>query len=337
MVTIGTSGLKPNRDNFSKYAFFLIPGMTTIAIAMMELGILGAIKPAMANTSPLSQIDRTATRSLVVEELQGRVTINDNPARLGDRLGVGDVITTGRGAIAILRVDSNIGVLELAENTTLEIRSLSGQPGLDPSQETVVFISGGRVRSSIARFVSAPFRNSTASQPPQEIAALNWEGIFSQDSQNSEKSVEASPFRVETPVTVAGVRGTSFGVDVGPDGKTGISTVEGIVGTSAEGEETQVNRQQFSVVNLNLPPTAPDLTPPLSALQVFQVTRLSPRRARIVGQVDPMDIVYIDNRAIVTDSEGKFDLIAQLPPSRRFRIVVRGPSVREREYSLPVP
>ncbi|MDT9188337.1 MULTISPECIES: FecR family protein [Limnospira] len=337
MVTTGTSWLKPNGDNFFKYAFFLIPGMTAIAITMMELGIFGAIKPAIANTSPLSQVDRTATRSLMVEELQGRVTINGRPAQFGDRLGVGDVITTGRRAIAILRVDSNIGVLELAENTTLEIRSLSGQPGLDPNQETVVFISKGRVRSSIARFVSAPFRNSTASHPPQEIAALNWEGIFSQDSQNSEESVETSPFRVETPVTVAGVRGTSFGVDVGPDGKTGISTVEGIVGASAEGQETQINREKSSVVNPNLPPTAPDLTPPLSDLQVFQVTRLSPRRARIVGQVDPMDIVDIDNRAIVTDSEGKFDLIANLPPSRRFRIVVRGPAVREREYSVPVP
>lgn len=327
-----TRELKPSYELFLNSAFCLLQAM----IAMSAMG-LGIIKPAIANTSLLSQGDRTSTRSLIVEELQGEVTINGSPAQFGDRLGVGDVIITAQGAIAILRVDSNIGVVELAENTTLEIKSLGGQPGINPNQETVFFVPQGRVRSSVSRFVSGRFRNSTAAKPSQEIAALNWEGILSQDSQNSEDSVEASPFRVETPVTVAGVRGTSFGVNVGPDGKTGVSTIEGIVGTLAEGEETQIQKENFSVVNPSQSPTNPDLTPALSGLQIFQVTRLSPRTVRVLGQVDPMDIVYIDNRAIVTDAEGKFDLTGYLPASRRLRIIVRGPSVREREYVLPVP
>jgi peptide/nickel transport system permease protein len=37
------------------------------------------------------------------------------------------------------------------------------------------------------------------------------------------------------------------------------------------------------------------------------------------------------------DRQGKFSIQGTLPPSRRLKIVVRGPSVTERHYSLAVP
>jgi len=300
--------------------------------------LFGAIAPARAAVPALQQQLQVVQgqRGLAVEGLQGDVTINGNPAQLGDRVGAGDVVVTGDGAIAILRVDSNIGTVEMAENTILEIRTTSGEAGIAPDQVTVFYVPKGRIRASVARFVSAPFRDTSTATRHQEIAALNWEGLLA-DEEDSEQSAEESPFRVETPVTVAGVRGTSFGVNVGPDGKTGVSTIEGIVGAISEGEEVRIEPDNFSVVNPGQSPTPPDLTPPLSGLEIFQVTRLNPRTVRVLGQVDPMDLVYIDNREIATDENGKFDAIADLPASRRLRIVLRGPSVRERHYILPVP
>ncbi|MEB3883052.1 FecR domain-containing protein [Lyngbya sp. CCY1209] len=300
--------------------------------------LFGAIAPARADVPTLQQQLQVVQgrRGLAVEGLQGDVTINGNPAQLGDRVGAGDLVVTGDGAIAILRVDSNIGTVEMAENTILEIRTTSGEAGIAPDQVTVFFVPKGRIRASVARFVSAPLRDTSTAAHPQEIAALHWEGLLA-DEEDSEQSAEESPFRVETPVTVAGVRGTSFGVNVGPDGKTGVSTIEGTVGAISEGEEVRIEPDNFSVVNPGQSPTSPDFTPPLSGLEIFQVTRLNPRTVRVLGQVDPMDLVYIDNREIATDENGKFDAIADLPASRRLGIVVRGPSVRERHYILPVP
>jgi hypothetical protein len=41
---------------------------------------------------------------------------------------------------------------------------------------------------------------------------------------------------ISSPSGVAGVRGTVFGVAVDPKGKTGISTLEGAVATTAKGQ-----------------------------------------------------------------------------------------------------
>ncbi|MEL7037329.1 MAG: FecR domain-containing protein [Cyanobacteria bacterium J06592_8] len=283
------------------------------------------INHAIANTltevnTEIETVQRLETRGLTIEELQGEfVTLNGNPAKIGDILQVGDQIQTGSESLVNLRVDSYIGLVELAEYTTLEVKELSGEAGFNPNQITVLSITAGQARFSISRFVSAPFWSETLPEDQRQQSIIN------------------SPFRIETPATIVGVRGTTFGVNVAEDGKTAIHTIEGTVGTISGGEEIRIELGEVSIINTSEKPTPVTTIPPLSELRVRSLTRLGLETVQLRGQVDPMDLVYINEQPIQTDIAGNFDFIGRLPVSRRLQVTVRGPSVRERHYIIAVP
>ena len=276
-------------------------------------------------------------RGLLVEEVRGEVAVNGQPAQVNEFLQQpGTQITTGRRSTARLRIDSNIGVVELAPNTTVEIQTISGSAGVDGNQMTVFSVTGGRIRLSISRFVSDIFRNLLGGGDINQIAALDTLsglGEFGDLAQEGGSASE-SPLRVETPVGVAGVRGTSFGVAVGPSGKTGVSTIDGIVGVLAQGREEIVNAGFFSAISPDGAPTTAQSTPRLSDLRRFSVIRTGTNAVRLLGKVDPMDLVYVNGQAVETDADGNFEYVGGAG-NGRINIVVRGPSVRERHYSLP--
>lgn len=275
--------------------------------------------PAIANPI-LETVQSLETRGLTLEEINGKsVTLNGEPAQVGDILKVGDQISTGKDTLVNLRIDSYIGLVEVAENTTVEVKSLSGEAGINPNQITVLSVTAGRVRLSISRFVSSPFWSETIPQNQRQNSVTN------------------SPFRIETPTTIIGVRGTTFGVNVAPDGRTAIHSLEGIVGVVTDGEEVKLEKGQVAIVNPAEKPTAVANIPPLSQLRVRSLTRLGLETVQLRGTVDPMDLVYINNQPIQTDAEGNFDFIGRLPVSRRLEVTVRGPSVRERFYVIAVP
>jgi hypothetical protein len=268
----------------------------------------------------LETVQRLETRGLTIEEINGEsVTLNGQPARVGDILQVGDQISTGKDTIVNLRIDSYIGWVEVAENTTVEVKTLSGEAGINPNQITVLSVTAGQVRLSISRFVSSPFWSETSPQNQRQTSVTN------------------SPFRIETPTTIIGVIGTTFGVNVSPDGKTAIHTLEGTVGVVNAGEEVSLENGEVAIVNPAEKPTPIDNIPPLSQLRVRSLTRLGLETVQLRGTVDPMDLVYINDRPIQTDAEGNFDFIGRLPLSRRLQVTVRGPSVRERYYVIAVP
>ncbi|MEA5541970.1 MAG: hypothetical protein WAN66_23055 [Limnoraphis robusta] len=268
----------------------------------------------------LETVQSLETRGLTIEEINGKsVSLNGEPAQVGDILKVGDQISTGKDTIINLRIDSYIGLVEVAENTTVEVKTLSGEAGIDPNQITVLSVTAGRVRLSISRFVSSPFWSETIPQNQRQNSVTN------------------SPFRIETPTTIIGVRGTTFGVNVAPDGRTAIHSQEGIVGVVTDGEEVKLEKGQVAIVNPAEKPTAVANIPPLSQLRVRTLTRLGLETVQLRGTVDPMDLVYINDRPIQTDAEGNFDFIGRLPVSRRLEVTVRGPSVRERFYVIAVP
>lgn len=281
----------------------------------------------------------TAGRGLRVEELKGTVTINGRPAQVGDRLTAErDELVTGKNSTARLRIDSYIGVVEVAEYTTVQIQTLAGNVGIDPNQVTAIAVPEGRVRLSIARSVARPTSVRGEAESTQVAALNSVTGLGKLDDIAQESSsASASPVRVRTPAGVAGVSGTSFGVDVGPIGKTGVDTVDGVVAAEAQGTQVLVNAGFFTVIEPGKAPTTPQKTPPLADLSRFHVLKLGPRTVRVTGQVDPMDLIYINDRAIQADGDGKFQTIVPMPASRRVRIVVRGPSVRERHYNIAVP
>lgn len=293
------------------------------------------LQPSVSGDPPqLAQVP--VGRGLTVEELRGTVTINGRVAQVGDRLtAVGDQITTGPNSTARLRFDSNIGVAELAENTTVRIEVLSG--GDVPISE--LFVTEGRVRLSISRFVSQGFPRSSRDEDRQvAIASLDPQmalGEFDQLVQQTQpaSSATTSPLRVRTPAGVAGVRGTSFGVNVSPNGKTGVSTIDGLVGANAQDFEVLVNPGFSTTISPGERPTEAIETPRLATLTRIVATRTGANSVRLSGQVDPMDTVFVNNRPIPVNADGSFDSFVE-SLGNRLRVVVRGPAVRERHYTI---
>lgn len=294
-----------------------------------------------ANPSPAETINAQGTatgRSIEIQEIRGTVTFKGRSAVVGDRLlAPGDEIITGPDSTARLAIDNNIGIVEVAEQTAVRISSLSGA---GDEQDTAIFVSRGRVRLSIGKTAATtPATNTSTITLPNLIAALNTFSGLGKSSQVAQKtrSARTARVRVETPEGVAGVRGTSFGVSVGPDGKTGVDTLEGAVAVSGRTDsEVIVNAGNATTIFPQTPPLAPTASPALAQLKIYSLSRFSGNIYRLRGQIDPMDILYINQEAIKIDRNGKFNIQGILPPSRSLKIVVRGPSVRERHYQLTV-
>ncbi len=279
-------------------------------------------------------------RSLEIQEIRGIVTFKGRPAVVGDRLlANGDEIITGSNSKARLAIDNNIGIVEVAEKTAVRISNLSSSAGGE--KDTAIFVSRGRVRLSIGK-TNAPTAaaNTSTIIPPNQIATLNTFSGLGKTSQiaQQKKSPRTAPVRVETPEGVAGVRGTSFGVSVGPDGKTSVETIEGSVGVSGKNDsEVVVNRGNATTIFPQTPPAPPSASSRLAQLKVRSLLRLGGNIYRFSGQINPIDIIDVNNETIKIDRQGNFKIQGILPPSRRLNIVVRGPSVTERHYSLAVP
>ena len=291
-----------------------------------------------ANPSPAETIKAQGTasgRSLEIREIRGTVTFKGRQAVVGDRLLVpGDEIITGPNSTARLAIDNNIGIVEVAEKTAVKISSLSGE------KDTAIFVSLGRVRLSIGKTAATtPAANTSTIIPPNQIASLNtFSGLGKLNQIAQQKSsARTAPVRVETPEGVAGVRGTSFGVSVS-EGKTAVETIEGAVGVSGRTDsEVVVNAGSATTIFSQTPPVAPSASRRLAQLKVRSLFRLSGDIYRLSGQINPIDLIYVNDEAIKIDRQGKFSIQGILPPSRRLKIVVRGPSVTERHYNLAVP
>lgn len=64
-------------------------------------------------------------------------------------------------------------------------------------------------------------------------------------------------FSVETPIAIAGVRGTIFLVQVNPDGSTTVAVYDGVVAVRAENREVLVQAGETTVVDPGTPPKPP--------------------------------------------------------------------------------
>jgi len=295
-----------------------------------------------ANSSPAETIKAQGTaagRSLEIEEIRGTVSFKGRPAVVGDRLlAPGDEIITGPNSTARLGIDNNVGIVEVGEKTAVRISNLSSSAGGE--KDTAIFVSRGRVRLSIGKTAAAtPAANTSTIIPPNQIVALNTFSGLGKSSQIAQKtrSAKTAPVRVETPEGVAGVRGTSFGVSVG-GGKTAVETIEGAVAVSDRGDsEVVVNSGNSTTIFPQTSPVTPSASPRLAQLKVRRLLRLSGNIYRLSGQINPIDTLYVHNEEIKIDRKGNFKIQGILPPSRRLKIVVRGPSVTERHYSLAVP
>ncbi len=273
----------------------------------------------------LAQTPANCPGGLRVESLRGNISFEGRPIELGDCLqpAIGTWVSE-ENSTARLRLDNFRGSIEIDELSNFDIESFA-------DADVELFVRQGQVRFSLGRLTP-----DLASQLSGNATAMKSLPFSLEDPLLTQDRTGDSPFRVRTPTGVAGVRGTSFGVDVGPNGQTGIRTVDGSVSATALGQEVLVGSGQFTVISPGLAPTAPQQIPVDSKLQLLVTQPRGSNRVLIQGKIDSPDILLLNGEPVITNSDGSFSLLVRRPVSRRLRFVVRGPAVRERVYSIPV-
>jgi FecR protein len=146
----------------------------------------------------------------------------------------------------------------------------------------------------------------------------------------------ASRVEIKTPAGVAGVRGTEFGVSVQNDGKMGVGTKKGAVATSAQGQTVLV---KAGFQNLTIPGQPPSPAVPLREDTRLNVSQLLARgrRVQIVGTVDPVNLLLINQQPQNVNSNGRFDITVPLPSNRKVEATVLTPLGTKQLYQLVVP
>jgi hypothetical protein len=225
---------------------------------------------------------------------------NSQPAKSGMKLqSVGDTIITKQGSSAVLAMDIGTGFINVSENTIVTINQLN--TGAKGERITQLLVKSGQVRLKIRRLTH-----------------------------------DTSRVEIRTPAGIAGVRGTEFGVSVQENGKTGVGTREGSVATSAQGRTVLVNA---GFQNLTIPGQPPSPPIPLRdnpSLNILQLLA-NGNRVRIVGTVDPVNLVKIFQQPINIDPSGRFDITVPLPPNRMVEAEVTTPLGTQQPYQLAVP
>jgi hypothetical protein len=324
----------------SNKRIFKVPQSFVFGVSLLTLTMLqnfplkgyGSLDPSVAAPTPLTESTEqlqqaTDDRFVTVEEIQGNPTYGGRSLQIGERLNASTTpIETDGNSKLTLGLDRQIGKLEILENTNLQIKTLANST---PDGMSVFYVSRGQVRLSLRSGLSpvAPATSELNSSKRLDIPPERPQTIA---------QGRRYPVSVETPGGVAGVQGTSFGVNVGPDGKTAVATLDGTVATiGQEGQEVLVPEGRYVVLNPGEPAAISEVTPEQCTLKIRSLDRLSPRHMRVVGRAYPLDILYINGEAIQTDAEGWFAAVIHVP-RRMLEFSVRGPAVRRLHYSIPI-
>lgn len=276
-------------------------------IVWVGLFVVVLILVLASASSSLESLTVRVDRWIAVQYLNGDVTLlqggKSRVARLGDRLqAVGDGIRTGANSTATLEIDTQIGFVEVAEQTELSVQTLE----IAPTQGHIT-----RLRISQGR------------------ASLKLRSFNNPDSR----------LEIETPAGISGVRGTEFGLNVFPTGKTGVATLEGRVVTAAQGQAVPVSGGYQNITVPGEPPSQPIpfVNEPRLTYEVERVIHRGVRRLLFRGQVDPTSLVLIEGKPQEIDRDGRFSLLLLTPlrPSRlRLAVTVVTPLGREQTYDL---
>jgi hypothetical protein len=244
-------------------------------------------------------------RYLEVRSISGNALYQNRyqsqPARIGTKLvNVGDSLSVGNDSSTTLALDTGIGFIQVAENTKLQIRKL--QTTQKGGKITHLQVTGGQVKLKLRSFTH-----------------------------------DDSSLQIETPAGITGVRGTEFGVVVQPGGKTGVATLTGSVATSAQGKTVYVNKGFQSMVIPGKPPSPPIPLRNDPSLDVRFLAVVANQKVRIVGKIDPVNLVILGNQPLTTDNNGRFDILVSLPDNSRIPLTVTTPLGKIQDYELAVP
>jgi hypothetical protein len=267
------------------------------------LALVGLLLVAMASTAQPIQV--RVDRWLAIQQVTGNVTYLTSqrslPARVGIRLQtVGEGVATGANSATTLGVDTGIGTIQVSERTSLRIQELRLLP--DGARVTSLRVTTGQARLQVRRFT----------HPNSQL-------------------------EIETPAGLSGVRGTVFGLAVHPDGKMGVATLEGSVATSAQGQSVLVDSGFQNLTIPGEPPSQPVPIQDQATLQLRRLVAVGNSNARVVGRIDPVNLLTIDEHVQVVDRTGEFDLTVPMPINRQIKIVVTTPLGTRQVYELAVP
>lgn len=273
-------------------------------IALICIGLLFVLAPHLqAQQAPDARVDRWLT----IRELSGSVQYTtadgSRPATVGNLLTtVGDRVRTGRRSSSVIDIDTGIGTITLRENTELEVRYLGFAP--DNGRITYLYVPQGSVSVQLRRFTH-----------------------------------RGSQFEIETPAGVSGVRGTEFGVIVHPeDSRTGVATESGEVAATAQGGEVEVSGGTQTLIRFGEPPLPPTPIPsvPVFYYRLNSVVRDGLRYWVLVGRIDPINQVYVNDEPQTLDRLGLFnyEILAHRGANLQVRVVT--PLGNETAYVVPI-
>ncbi len=270
-------------------------------IALLTGVIFSHATPAVAQQEIKVRVDR----AVLLQNIAGQVDIRPNqanwrPARSTDQLKTpGEQVKTGQRSRVDLQMDLGIGSIQVAPTTLIQLRKLEITP--DQGRISIFYLPYGSARLKLRRFTNPSTR-----------------------------------FELETPAGLSGVRGTEFGIAVQPSGKTSVAVLEGQVNTSAQAEDVNVDA---GFQNFTIPGEPPSTPTPLKndTSFDFQLEKqfVGPiRQLTVVGQVDPVNIVFVDGKVVDTDRMGQFRVTLPAISFPRLNVLVQTPLGAEQSYDL---
>jgi len=273
-----------------------------VQIPILGLSVLASSLVVSVSALSVGTAQAAETQRWVeVKQTNGTVTSNGEQLKVGDRLqGANAGISTTIGSSAILAVDDGIGTVNVSENTNLQVKSLKTLP--DGSKQTRFYMAQGQISSRVR-----PFRSRNSS------------------------------YEIETPGGVAGTRGTEFGVTVGPNGKTGISSIQGKIALTAKGQTVLVEPGYSALIFPGEAPTKPKQISQDTRLQLKVLSATATGQVRVIAQVNPINLVSINDQLVDTGREGKIEQLVSVPSNRLIRVVVRSAMGNQQVYELEVP
>lgn len=247
-------------------------------------------------------------RYLKVAELTGNVKYRNlynyanREARVGDLLqSPSDEISTGANSLAVLKLDEGVGLIYVAENTTIQIRSF--MTAGDNGRITNLFIPRGKARLQVNKFTN-----------------------------------RGSQLNIQTPSGVSGVRGTTYSVTARPNGNMILTTFEGSVATTAQNQTKMVNG---GFQNLTVTGEPPSTAVPISndASLSYVINRQVSGSGRAIifyGYTNPFNTVKVDGLEQSLDRNGKFSV--QLPATShlKVKITVETSLGKVQTYEIPI-
>jgi hypothetical protein len=285
----------------------------------LEVGLIG--EPAVFQAYPIAAIPQAMAvadgslrfqvmRALAVSDVTGTVVVrlgggkSSEAARAGQRLEqVGDSIETQAGAKAVLMLDTQAGTIELAPNTLLRIEYMSVSP--KGGYQTQLFLERGQAKVKVKKF------------------------------SNPDSSLE-----IQTPAGVSGVRGTEFGLTVQPSGDTGIGTQEGKVLVTGQGQSVEIPAGYQTLLRLGRTPESVRALINRPQLRLRWLTATQAGQIRVAGQIDPINLLWVNQVAYPIDAQGRFDLLLPIaPPQLRSPLTatVITPLGQQQRYELAIP